>query len=54
MVTTLAQALHPRLDEQHIHPLRVIGLCLLATAVTLVLVRSETSYDVIGSAAWRS
>ena len=38
-------------DEQIIYPLSVIGLCLLATAVTLVLVRRETSYDVIGSEA---
>lgn len=38
-------------DEQKIYPLSVIGLCLLATAVTLVLVRRETSYDVIGSEA---
>ncbi len=37
-------------DEQNIYPLSVIGLCLLATAVTLVLVRKET-YDVIGSEA---
>ena len=38
-------------DEQSIYPLSVIGLCLLATAVTLVLVRRERSYDVIGSEA---
>ena len=44
----------PGSDEQHINPLRVIGLCLLATAVTLVLVRSKTSYDVIGSEACRT
>ncbi len=40
-------------DEQH-NPLRVIGLCLLATAVTLVLVRSEPLKDLIGSEACRS
>lgn len=38
-------------DEQIIYPLSVIALCLLATAVTLVLVRRETAYDVIGSEA---
>jgi hypothetical protein len=38
-------------DEQNIYPLSVIGLCLIASAVTLVLVRKETSFDVIGSEA---
>jgi hypothetical protein len=38
-------------DEQTIYPLSVIGLRLLATAVTLVLVRRRTSYDVIGREA---
>ena len=36
-------------DEQNAYPLSVIGLCLAATAVTLVLVRNGASYDVVGS-----
>ena len=35
-------------DEQNVYPLSVLALCLIATAVTLVLVRRETAYDVIG------
>ena len=38
-------------DEQNSYPLSVIGLCLVATAVTLVLVRRRTSHDVIGVGA---
>jgi hypothetical protein len=38
-------------DEQTSYPLSVIGLCLVATAVTLLLVRRATSYEAIGSGA---
>jgi hypothetical protein len=38
-------------DEQNVYPLSVIGLCLIATVVTLVLVRRGTTHDVIGSGA---
>ena len=37
--------------EQMAYPLSVIGLCLLATAGTLMLVRRHASYDAIGSEA---
>lgn len=38
-------------DEQNVYPLSVLGLCLFATAVTLVLVRRKTSFDVMRSGA---
>lgn len=38
-------------DEQPVYPLSVIGLALVATVGTLVLLRRGPSYDAIGSKA---